>query len=82
MKQELEEEVVAGDDDPETHYNLGVAFREMGLLDEAIAELQKSVLPSITAMPLRNPSRPTPGWPNSFLIKAFLKPRSAGIKGA
>jgi len=41
LKQELEEEVVAGDDDPETHYNLGVAFREMGLLEEAIAELQK-----------------------------------------
>jgi tetratricopeptide (TPR) repeat protein len=41
LKKELEEEVVAGDDDPETHYNLGVAFREMGLLDEAIAELQK-----------------------------------------
>jgi pilus assembly protein FimV len=41
LKQELEEEVIAGDDDPETHYNLGVAFREMGLLDEAIAELQK-----------------------------------------
>lgn len=41
LKQELEEEAVAGDDDPETHYNLGVAFREMGLLDEAIAELQK-----------------------------------------
>jgi len=29
------------DSDPETHYNLGVAFREMGLLDEAIGELQK-----------------------------------------
>ena len=29
------------EEDPETHYNLGVAFREMGLLDEAIAELQK-----------------------------------------
>jgi len=41
LKQELEEDVVAGDDDPETHYNLGVAFREMGLLDEAIAEFQK-----------------------------------------
>ena len=41
LKQELEEDVIAGDDDPETHYNLGVAFREMGLLDEAIAELQK-----------------------------------------
>ena len=41
LKHELEEDVAAGDDDPETHYNLGVAFREMGLLDEAIAELQK-----------------------------------------
>ena len=28
-------------DDPETHYNLGVAFREMNLLDEAIGEFQK-----------------------------------------
>jgi len=35
------EEPVAEADDPETHYNLGVAFREMGLLDEAIGELQK-----------------------------------------
>src|ERR1019366_8850118 len=41
LKHELEEEVIAGDDDPEMHYNLGVAFREMGLLDEAIADLQK-----------------------------------------
>jgi tetratricopeptide (TPR) repeat protein len=30
-------------EDPETHYNLGVAFREMGLLDEAIGEFQKVV---------------------------------------
>jgi pilus assembly protein FimV len=30
-------------DDPETHYSLGVAFREMGLLDEAIGEFQKVV---------------------------------------
>ena len=29
------------EDDPEKHYNLGVAFREMGLLDEAIGEFQK-----------------------------------------
>jgi tetratricopeptide (TPR) repeat protein len=41
LRQELEEESVVGDDDPETHYSLGVAFREMGLLDEAIAEFQK-----------------------------------------
>jgi Tetratricopeptide repeat len=41
LKQGLEEEVASADEDPETHYNLGVAFREMGLLDEAIGELQK-----------------------------------------
>ena len=29
------------DEDLETHYNLGVAYREMGLLDEAIGEFQK-----------------------------------------
>jgi tetratricopeptide (TPR) repeat protein len=28
-------------DDPQTHYDLGVAFREMNLLDEAIGEFQK-----------------------------------------
>ena len=33
----------ATDDDPDKHYNLGVAFREMGLLDEAIGEFQKVV---------------------------------------
>jgi tetratricopeptide (TPR) repeat protein len=34
-------ETVATSDDIDTHYNLGVAFREMGLMDEAIGELQK-----------------------------------------
>jgi tetratricopeptide (TPR) repeat protein len=33
----------AAKDDPETHYSLGVAFREMGLLDESIGEFQKVV---------------------------------------
>ena len=43
LRGELEEDTAttAADQDPETHYNLGVAFREMGLLDEAIGELQK-----------------------------------------
>jgi tetratricopeptide (TPR) repeat protein len=40
FKEEAESGQQAGED-PETHYNLGVAFREMALLDEAIGELQK-----------------------------------------
>jgi pilus assembly protein FimV len=44
LKHELEEDTATADEDPETHYNLGVAFREMGLLDEAIGELQKVCL--------------------------------------
>jgi pilus assembly protein FimV len=42
LKHDLESGVTAEDEDPETHYNLGIAFREMGLLDEAIGELQKT----------------------------------------
>jgi pilus assembly protein FimV len=34
-------EMGADDEDLETHYNLGIAFREMGLLEEAISEFQK-----------------------------------------
>jgi len=34
-------EMGSEDEDLETHYNLGVAFREMGLLEEAIGEFQK-----------------------------------------
>jgi len=41
LKHELEGDEANSDEDPETHYNLGVAFREMGLLDEAIGEFQK-----------------------------------------
>jgi tetratricopeptide (TPR) repeat protein len=39
--QEETAEAVEPEEDPETHYNLGIAFKEMGLLDEAIGELQK-----------------------------------------
>lgn len=39
LKEDAEEPLE--ESDPDTHYNLGVAFREMGLLDEAIGELQK-----------------------------------------
>jgi tetratricopeptide (TPR) repeat protein len=40
LEQDLEQDIAATED-PETHYNLGIAFKEMGLLDEAIGELQK-----------------------------------------
>ena len=36
---DVEEEV----EDVETHYNLGIAYKEMGLYEEAISEFQKSV---------------------------------------
>ena len=34
---------VVGEDDFESHYDLGVAYKEMGLLDDAIAEFQKAL---------------------------------------
>jgi hypothetical protein len=42
LKHDLEVGASTTEEDPETHYNLGIAFREMGLLDEAIGELQKA----------------------------------------
>ncbi|MGH7518687.1 MAG: tetratricopeptide repeat protein [Gemmatimonadales bacterium] len=41
FKRGIEENVEL--DDYHTHYDLGVAFKEMGLLDEAIAEFQKAL---------------------------------------
>jgi len=32
-----------GEEDYQAHYDLGVAFKEMGLLDDAIAEFQKAI---------------------------------------
>ena len=41
FKKGIDENV--GHDDYEAHYDLGIAFKEMGLLDEAIAEFQKAL---------------------------------------
>ncbi len=41
FKDEVEESAAASEDDIETHYNMGIAFREMALYDEAIGEFQK-----------------------------------------
>jgi tetratricopeptide (TPR) repeat protein len=46
-------EMGAEDEDLETHYNLGVAFREMGLLEEAISEFQKVAKASERGRPFR-----------------------------
>ena len=41
------------DEDLETHYNLGIAFREMGLLEEAISEFQKVAKATDRGKPFR-----------------------------
>jgi tetratricopeptide (TPR) repeat protein len=46
-------EMGAEDEDIETHYNLGIAFREMGLLEEAISEFQKVAQASERGRPFR-----------------------------
>ncbi len=46
-------EMGAEDEDLETHYNLGTAFREMGLLEEAISEFQKVAKANESGRPFR-----------------------------
>jgi tetratricopeptide (TPR) repeat protein len=41
FKEDVGESASTGDADLETHYNMGVAFKEMALYDEAIGEFQK-----------------------------------------
>ena len=42
FKKELDQHL--GEDDTETHYNLGIAFKEMGLYDDAIGEFQAAAI--------------------------------------
>jgi pilus assembly protein FimV len=46
-------EMGAEEEDLETHYNLGIAFREMGLLEEAISEFQKVAKATDRGRPFR-----------------------------
>ncbi|MFZ3122249.1 MAG: tetratricopeptide repeat protein [Thermodesulfovibrionales bacterium] len=54
FKKGLEKEI--GIEDSETHYNLGIAYKEMGLIDDAIKEFQTSkndperLIPSISML--------------------------------
>jgi tetratricopeptide (TPR) repeat protein len=50
------------DEDHQSHYDLGVAYKEMGLLDEAIAEFQKA---------LRSPTNRVPTY--EALGQAFME---------
>jgi tetratricopeptide (TPR) repeat protein len=67
LRQTLDEHPVEAEEDPETHYNLGVAFREMGLLDEAIAELQK-----VCKAAERDPKLPHIMQTYTWLAQCFL----------
>jgi tetratricopeptide (TPR) repeat protein len=42
FKKDMEEEEAGSEADIETHFNMGVAYKEMRLFDEAIGELQKA----------------------------------------
>ncbi|MDP2277370.1 MAG: tetratricopeptide repeat protein, partial [Nitrospirota bacterium] len=54
FKKGLEKEI--GTEDSETHYNLGIAYKEMGLIDDAIKEFQVSknaperLIPSVSML--------------------------------
>ncbi len=61
------------DNDPETHFNLGIAFREMGLLDEAIGELQKVC--RMAGQGLRPGSRPAGVYLARYLLCRKVRAR-------
>jgi len=67
-------EMGAEDEDLETHYNLGIAFREMGLLDEAISEFQKVAKASERGRPF-----PYTMQCSTFLGLAFIEKGQPGI---
>ena len=67
-------EMGAEDEDLETHYNLGIAFREMGLVDEAISEFQKVAKATANGKPFRYGMQCC-----TFLGLAFMEKGQPGI---
>ncbi len=56
LLRDFEREIVAPEEsggDPETHFSLAMAFRDMGLLDEAIGELQKVCRVATNGLPVQ-----------------------------
>lgn len=81
LKTDLEADVAFADEDPETTTISRIAFREMGLLDEAIGELQKPAKVSIAAARSRKSFRPTPGRYSVSWKWECPKPPSVGTRG-
>ncbi|HZI19878.1 MAG TPA: tetratricopeptide repeat protein [Pyrinomonadaceae bacterium] len=77
FRESFEEEGAAEDEDYETHYQMGLAYREMGLLDQAVEEFQ-------IAAGLAAPADGTPRYLNccNLLGHCFVQkgmPRPAAV---
>jgi len=80
FRESFEEEGSADDEDFETHYQMGLAYREMGLLDQAVEEFQ-------TAAGLCAPGDGTPRYLNCcnllghcFVQKGMPRPATVWFK--
>ena len=72
LKHELEEDVATADEDPETHYNLGVAFREMGLLDEPSQVSTRKLASPFTTNSAPPAKSPTISLPHFAISRRFM----------
>ncbi|HLM56138.1 MAG TPA: tetratricopeptide repeat protein, partial [Pyrinomonadaceae bacterium] len=80
FREEVEDASDAPDADYETHYNLGLAYREMGLLDQAVEEFQ-------TAAAMTTPGDGTPRFlqccnllGHCFMEKGMPRPAALWFK--
>ncbi len=76
------------EEDPETHYNLGIAYREMGLAEESISEFQK-VAQMIERQAKRGHSKQNHNTPFRYAMQcctllglAFMEKGEASIAAA